>query len=238
MKFEQLYSSDYGHLYVVTSRRGKRLLIECGVAWEELVKAIGNRKADIEGCLLTHEHEASSRAVKDVMAAGIDVYASGGTFYALGVKDKRAVVVEKGDLIRLMESFEVLAFEGCHDCAEPLGFVVRCDNEFLLFDAGDTGRISRPFKVPFAILALENAGMVEYLKKSCDRSQCREVHLINLSGDNAARRSIRDEFQDRFSIKTIVLAEADDSPATVCGGMEARKDAAAPVAITKEGPGT
>lgn len=167
MKFEQLYSSSSGNAYVVTANNGKRLLIECGVVWPTLTKALHYDLKNISGCLLTHEHKDHSKAIRDVMKAGIDVYASGGTFEAMGLLgERRGKVISSAALAEAprIGPFIVRAYTSNHDAAEPLLFTVLCDNEFLLF-ATDTPFIKQRFKTPFNIIAIECSYNEPYLRK-------------------------------------------------------------------------
>jgi len=56
MKFIQHYSGSSGNLYEVVSNNGKRLLIEAGVVWAKVQKALRYDLKSISGCLLSHEH--------------------------------------------------------------------------------------------------------------------------------------------------------------------------------------
>ena len=56
MKFIAHASSSSGNLYCVTAANGKRILIECGVAWKKLQKALGYKLNNVEACLISHEH--------------------------------------------------------------------------------------------------------------------------------------------------------------------------------------
>lgn len=235
VKFEQLYSSSSGNLYMVTARNGNRLMIECGVVWSKLLEALEYRLEKIEACFVSHEHQDHCKAAFNVTKAGIDVYASAGTVEAIRIADSRRVeVVEDETLIRL-PSFDVLCFDVNHDAAEPLGFVVREveTKEFLLF-ATDTSHIEQRFKWPFSIVAIECSydaeilthrvdtgdvnealakrlltshmakdNAMRYLDEFCDLSQCREIHLLHMSGDNlGGKEQTRAEFEARFFIET------------------------------------
>jgi phosphoribosyl 1,2-cyclic phosphodiesterase len=125
MTFTTHYSSSTGNLYEVVAANGKRLLIECGVPWRKLEEALDHDFKGIEGCLLSHDHLDHAKAAIVVMRNGIDLYASAGTFEALGLgRGHRAKIVESGAIVKL-PSFDVLAFDVVHNVAEPLGFVVR-----------------------------------------------------------------------------------------------------------------
>ena len=156
MKFVQHYSGSSGNLYTVESDDGHRLIIDPGVTWKKVRKALDYDLSGIVAALLSHEHKDHSKAVEDILAAGIDVYSSAGTFEALGLTGiRRTKPIADKTLIRL-GAFEVLSFTTNHDAAEPMGFVVRDSiaGEYLLF-ATDTSHITQRFKLPFSIIAIE-----------------------------------------------------------------------------------
>lgn len=171
MKFEQLYSSSSGNLYLATASNGKRLMIECGVTWSKLQKALNYDLSGIEGCLITHEHKDHCKATAEVIKAGIDVYLTGGTMRKM--KDvffdichmRRVRSIKDCDLIRF-DSFQVFVFDTNHDASEPVGFVVRekASNEFLLF-ATDTSHIKQKFPYAFNIIAIEASYEKELLER-------------------------------------------------------------------------
>jgi len=64
-----------------------------------------------------------SKAVKDIMRAGIDCYMSQGTAEALGVSGHRINIIKAKQQFRI-GTWTVLPFETQHDAAEPLGFLL------------------------------------------------------------------------------------------------------------------
>ncbi len=174
MIFEQLYSSSKGNLYTVTANNGKRLLLECGVPWKKLQKAIDSRLLNIEGCLLTHEHQDHCKAVKEVMKAGIPVFASAGTFEALGIRGRKAITIpEKVGITS--KAFDIYAFLLNHDASEPFGFIIRevNTNEYLLF-VPDSSHIKQRFNLPFTIIALECSYDKDVLQQRVDTGDINE----------------------------------------------------------------
>lgn len=175
MKFEQFYSGSEANAYVVTAQNGQRLLLECGVRWTLLQKKLGYNLRGIEGCFLTHNHADHSKALNNIVVAGIDTYASEGTINALDAHQWGLHTVKSNDLVNL-NSFQVFCFDTLHDTPEPLGFIVldKCSGEFLLF-ATDTKCIKQRFpyrvskkqfekmtnsdkvkhSIPFSIIAIE-----------------------------------------------------------------------------------
>ena len=155
MKFDSFSSSSRANLYCVTAANGKRLLIECGCTWKKLQKALNHDLSDIVGCLLTHEHKDHSKCVEDVLENGIDVYASAGTFDALGVVHRKALRIYDMERFTIDDMFMIFPFPVNHDANEPLGFIVVENGslESLLF-VTDTSHIKQKFGLAFSIIAL------------------------------------------------------------------------------------
>ena len=234
MQFKQHYSSSSGNLYEVAASNGQRLMLEMGVAWPKVQKAFDYNLSNIQGAFLTHCHFDHCKAVKDVISAGIDVYASAGTWTSLGIyNERRTKFIKDKDLIRLKD-FRVYAFALNHDAVEPLGFIIRDKDEYLLF-APDTSYITQRFKIPFSIIAiecsfdkdilhrrvcnsdvneelakrlltshLEKSETMRYIEKFCDKSKCREIHLLHMSDGNIDKEQTRKEFEKRFFVTTII----------------------------------
>jgi len=160
MTFQKFYSSSMANLYAVTATNGRRLLLECGCRWVMLEKALDYKLDCFDGALVTHSHADHSRAVEDVLASGIDVYASEGTLRALEPTlhlHRRAHVIRAGEKFRV-GSFEAFPFDTEHDAEEPLGFVIHEKPgkdilDSLLF-VTDTMLITQRFAVEFGIIAI------------------------------------------------------------------------------------
>lgn len=238
MQFIQHYSGSSANLYEVVSNNGDRLLIECGVSWRELQEALKFNLHNIVGCFISHEHADHSKAIREVIKAGIDVYVSHGTFEALGLDSERRVGVVANKTLVKLDSFQVYCFDVNHDAAEPLGFVVRekATNEYLLF-ATDTSHITQRFKYQFSIVAIEcsyckeilqervetgdinkslavrlltshmeKQNTMAYLTEHTDLSNCHQINLLHLSGDNIEKEQTRVEFEKRFFIETKLVS--------------------------------
>lgn len=122
MEFRVLASGSDGNAYRVSD--GKTvLLLDAGIPFKSIQKALQFRVMDIDGCLVTHEHGDHCKAVQDLAKSGIDIYASKGTFDARGFSGHRMKVVESLKQFTI-GTFLVLPFEVEHDAAEPLGFLL------------------------------------------------------------------------------------------------------------------
>ena len=237
MKFESFYSSSRANLYVVTASNGQRLLIECGCTWKKLLEALNYDLSNIAGCLLSHEHKDHSKAVEDVLENGIDVYASHGTFEALGVVHRRAVRIHDKETCIISPDFSCFPFNVLHDATEPMGFIIKSDNERLLF-ATDTSHIKQRFGLAFTTIALscsydadvlhkreadgdintelakrllashmEKQAAMDYIDKYCNLSKLTEIHLLHLSRSNIDAEKTRKEFEDKFFVKTLIAGK-------------------------------
>lgn len=188
MRFQKYYSSSHGNLYAVAAANGKRLLIDPGVTWPRLQKALSYELANIIGCLVSHEHKDHSKAVERVIYAGIDVYASEGTLKAVEPSlhlHRRAHVIRDREQFKAGEIFEIFPFAVHHDAVEPLGFIVheRCigtnGGENLLF-VTDTSHITQRFGTAFNIIAICCGYDKEVLKARVDSGDINEIFAKRL----------------------------------------------------------
>lgn len=204
MEFKAYASSSSGNAYSVSDGE-TMLLLECGLTYKKLQKAVGFEINKFAACFVSHCHADHSKCVNDLLKRGMPVYMSYGTAEALGV--------EGVELIEHMEqfrvgSFDCIPFDVYHDAEEPLGFLIksRVDGDIFAF-ATDT--VNLRYKFPGlnllaieanfdpAILVrsermpekvrhrIENTHMsievlCDYLR-TMDLSQCREIHLLHLS---------------------------------------------------------
>ena len=87
-----LGSSSAGNAYRISD--GHTALLEAGFPFKSLQRALKFRMTEIAGCLITHEHMDHSKAAKDIMKAGVDVYTSQGTADARGLSGHRLKVIK------------------------------------------------------------------------------------------------------------------------------------------------
>ncbi|WP_025727745.1 MBL fold metallo-hydrolase [Heyndrickxia ginsengihumi] len=136
-------SGSKGNAYRVTDGVTP-LLLECGIKYREIQKGFEFRMSEVAGCLLTHEHGDHSKSVKDVLKAGINVYASQGTIDSLGITNHRFKPVKALQQFQL-GTWTIMPFDTEHDVSEPLGFLLANQaGEKLLF-ATDTYYIKYVF---------------------------------------------------------------------------------------------
>lgn len=122
MKLHIIGSSSSGNAYAFESEN-QTLLLEAGVRFSQVKKALNFDISKIVGCLLTHEHGDHSKYVKDILSSGIDVFASLGTIKAIGIDHHRFSRAKHGETFNVGE-FKIKPFDVKHDCAEPFGYLI------------------------------------------------------------------------------------------------------------------
>ena len=140
--------------------------MECGIKIDQIRKGCGFRLSEIKACLISHEHQDHSKAVKDIMRAGIDCYMSQGTAEALGLFGHRLNIIKAKQQFRI-GTWAILPFETQHDAQEPLGFLLaNQDGEKLLY-ATDTYFIRYRFQGLTHILIEANYSL-DILKRNVE----------------------------------------------------------------------
>src|SRR5690625_3187787 len=122
IEIKTLASGSSGNCYFVTDGVTP-LLLECGIRFKDIQKALNFKTSSIAGCLVSHEHKDHTKGLKDVVRAGIDCYMSQGTADAEGIEHHRIKVVENKKQFTI-GSWTILPFDLQHDVAEPFGFLL------------------------------------------------------------------------------------------------------------------
>lgn len=233
IEIKPLGSSSAGNAYYVTDGC-TALLLEAGIRYKDIQRALDFQASGIAGCLISHEHGDHGKAATDVMKAGINVYASQGTLEALGLSGHRAKPIRAKQQFRI-GTWSILPFDVQHDVTEPLGFLLANQaGEKLLF-ATDTYYIRYRFKGLTHIMVECNyslqllneniaAGRVPAMMKkrllrshfslenvkdfllANDLSKVREIWLLHLSDNNSDEAQFKREIQE-LTGKPVLVAE-------------------------------
>jgi phosphoribosyl 1,2-cyclic phosphodiesterase len=131
VRLKVLGSSSAGNAYVLTLDGGKSLLLDAGVPYRQIVKAVGADWPRLQAALITHEHGDHVSAVPDLIDRGVMVYASAGTARAIDQRFKRKIKNRWG-IIPVKHNIPfwttagatVTPFNVQHDPVEPLGFII------------------------------------------------------------------------------------------------------------------
>lgn len=123
MKLKVIGTGSKGNCYVLENDN-EALIIECGVNIKEIKQALNFNLAKVSGCIISHEHSDHAKSIKEVMKAGVDVYASQGTLTALSIDTQHRANVIRSKQKLTINRFTILPFDVNHDAAEPMGFII------------------------------------------------------------------------------------------------------------------
>lgn len=118
MELKIINTGSVGNCYAIVVN-GKYLLLDCGVPYIQIAKALQFQMASIVGCLLTHEHQDHALSARDLNRRGIKIFTSAGTASAI----KCGTVVKHLEKYQVGE-FTIRPFNVPHDAIQPFGFLV------------------------------------------------------------------------------------------------------------------
>jgi phosphoribosyl 1,2-cyclic phosphodiesterase len=122
MILKVINTGSKGNAYLLETEK-EALLIECGVNFSEIKKAIDFKVSKIVACIVSHEHLDHFKSANDVMKSGIDVFATQKTLDCNMIKNVRKMPVEKMKTYQV-GGFKFLPFGVKHDAADPVGFLI------------------------------------------------------------------------------------------------------------------
>ncbi len=114
----------------------KIFLIDVGKPFNWIMNRLNYQLPD--AVLITHEHCDHAKAVKQFLNRQVDVYATFGTIERLGIGDALNVHEISAWYAFDIGDTRILPIHSKHDAAEPVNFVLRDDDDRVLF-ATDTG---------------------------------------------------------------------------------------------------
>ncbi|WP_262247007.1 MBL fold metallo-hydrolase [Parapedobacter soli] len=124
MRLHVINSNSAGNCYLFTDDGGNTLIVECGVRFEQVKKALDFDLSKVVGVCVTHEHGDHSNGVAGAVKAGLDIWATAGTLRAFGSYSHRYNPMKIGRAYNL-GPFAVIAFDTHHNTTEPCGFLIR-----------------------------------------------------------------------------------------------------------------
>ncbi len=232
-EFKSIASSSSGNCYYIKSGNTSGL-IDIGISWQRIQRAIDFKASDLDFVLVTHRHLDHSGHIKSALRAGVNVYAIQDVWDATGAESHRAHIIIPRKQFRL-KGLTILAFPVPHD-VENVGFLIsdgrgsklvhltdcwyspftftglthiliECNHSYDILDA-NVANGSLPVAMKKRLIkshfSLEN---VKKFLKSNDLSQVREIHLIHLSDGNSHAERFRREVQQTTGKPTYIAAE-------------------------------
>jgi phosphoribosyl 1,2-cyclic phosphodiesterase len=142
MELKVLGTGSGGNCYLLSPKKGKSLLLECGLTFDKIKKGL-DFDLDIAACLLTHEHVSDhAKCPNEIINAGIPLYTSFGT--ASMLKLKNANCIRERETITIGD-WKFVPFIVDHDAVEPFGYMIGHPECGIIVFATDTKDISIQF---------------------------------------------------------------------------------------------
>lgn len=226
MQFRPIASSSAGCAYVLSADGLPDLLIECGVRFQQIQRALAFKTSQLAGCLISHSHGDHCASVSDLTARGIDCYASEETLTALRYASPHRAHVLTPHETHNVKGWNVMGFPVVHDAPGTLGFLVAAGSDKFLYL---TDTAYSPFRFEgLTLIAVEanwsegvmrqnhRDGLVHSerfrrtarnhmsldrtidMLRANDLSKCRAIHLLHLSDANSDEA----EFVDKVARAT------------------------------------
>lgn len=222
IEIKALATGSKGNCYYVTDGQTP-LLLEVGIPFKDIRKRLNFRTSDIQGVLITHEHQDHCKGINDVLKAGINVYMSAGTAGAIDIKHHRIKTVEAKKQFTI-GSWTILPFDVQHDSSEPIGYLLMNQQREKLLFATDTyyiryrfpglthimvecnyslailneniaaGRVPRVMKKRLIRSHFSLENVKDFLRAN-DLSKVQEIWLLHLSDNNSDEDLFKREIQ-------------------------------------------
>ena len=224
LEIKSLASGSAGNCYRV-SDGATPLLLECGISYKKIQEGLKFNLSEVEGCLISHEHQDHCKALKDIVASGINCYLSPGTVEALKINHHRisSITARKPEIIG---SWVVKPFEVQHDAKDPIGFLlwsketgdklvyitdsyyskyvfqkpnyimIECNySEKILNENIESGRVPTVQKKRLLQSHFSLENVKDFLKAN-DLSKVQEIWLLHLSDRNSNAEFFKKEVQE------------------------------------------
>ena len=204
-----LATGSSGNCYTLATGEAV-IMLDCGLPFNKLHRLMKFRLPT--AILITHEHSDHSKAVKNYLKRGVDVYMTRGTATALELEKTHRLHYINPRKTKTIDGVKVKAFTVTHDAAEPVGFLLT-DSEDKVLYITDTGKVDYHFAGLTKILIEANHSeddlkknfengdishkLYDRIKKnhlsiertldfleSTDLSEVKEIHLIHASAKN------------------------------------------------------
>lgn len=146
MKLEILGSGSKGNCYLLHNEE-ECLILEAGVPFDSVLRALSGDIGKIKGCLVSHEHKDHSKFVKEHLDHAVRVFATEGTCEAMKgwTKSKVRSTIPMADILKL-GNFYVKKFKTKHDAVDPCGFLIKHPEVGVLLFVTDSEYIPCKFK--------------------------------------------------------------------------------------------
>lgn len=236
MKLSVIGSSSAGNCYLLTSSTGETLIVECGVDFKIIKKALDWKLSSVCGCIVSHEHKDHCKSLSDVLASGIRTLGLEEVLYSQDLKKYQSFFTPVAELQGYkLGDFKILTLPVKHD-VPCLAYVITHSEMGSLLFVTDT--MSFDYEIPKLSHILIEANYSEDLLseniltgevaaaqgkrtrrshlelqstknilRATDLTQTQEVILLHLSSRNSDRELFREEISKVTGLPTYIAGK-------------------------------
>lgn len=216
-----LASGSKGNCYLIETSK-EILILECGIAWKDIVCNLNFDLSKVVGCLISHQHKDHCKDIKHILNNSIDIYTSKSVIEKNKITDLRRVHIISSLENLKIGNFKIKTFDCNHtnndgsEC-ENLGFIInhkelgtiafvtdtyylkyKLDNiNHLLIECNYCEKDIQDLE-PYRARIFKSHMSLETLKealKTWDLSTIEDITLIHLSESNADENYMKEEIE-------------------------------------------
>lgn len=183
-------SSSSGNAYILDCG-SEQLILELGVSWKEILKALNFDLSKVRACLVTHSHQDHSKYIPTAIKSGLTVFSN---------KDVQLVhpkvkVLELGKKKRI-GGFSVQPIPLFHDVMN-YGFLIEHKDTGKILFATDTSQVPYKFKGVRHFVIEANNDIDEIIDNACDNEFSRSASQNHLELNDTI-----ETLKQNYSVKT------------------------------------
>lgn len=219
MKLQALSSSSRGNCYVLQND-SEALIIEAGVQYLDIKRAVDFNLDKVAGCVVSHRHKDHSKSVKNLLSDGIKVFALEDVFESISTMSVFAYAITPGRGFRV-KGFRVFPFAVKHD-VPCLGFLITHNDCGTILFITDTIGTNLSFSDINHVMIEANYSdaTMKYAGRMCDRvilshmniettkaviaqqetRQLRNIILMHLSDSNSDEKAFLADIAGTFGV--------------------------------------
>ncbi len=207
MEIKVIATGSTGNCYVL-EHNGSSLVIEAGIPFKKLSKAMNYKANSADGVLISHEHGDHAGYIEQYLKKGLNCYASLGTIKTLQINHHNLYAISPYRYHKT-GTWLIEPFVSCHDTLEPFGFMIKNEKEEIVY-LTDTGSIpdflTNTFKgITRIMIECNYCDDIMENSRAFHASRSKSEHL----GLNAVRRFMISI--DKSELKEVILIHLSDS---------------------------
>jgi len=208
-----LNSDSSGNGYLLTGSKGQSLIIEAGISFMTVKKAIDYNTQNINGVIISHSHLDHAKYTLEYANAGIKCYSSKETFDNLGIKHHNLMPVQANFTTRIGD-FTVGSFDLTHD-VKNYGYLIKHEECGSVIFITDTfyckyrfGKINH-----YLIEANHDQQIIEerLMNGSLNPAQWNRVAENHMSIETAKKLLLANDLSDTVSVTLLHLSDGNSN---------------------------